>query len=295
MLGVGNMIISIILAIVVAILWSFGEVNYSKLSKSVDSNNVYFYQYMARTIIYLSVVLFLKPVSFTTFSLDHFMVFLPVIMCDLLGSYVINIAVKNGKLSVVSPIMAAYPIIDILFGIIILNERITALELLLVVVITISIIFLASNQKRENKKEHPTIGVFFALVYMLLIAMSTYFEKNAYIGNLQIFELYYYKGIIYFFTSMYFLSKVKKYGKVKRLNKDIVEGTTITSIGNVLYSFSLTLGNISIIAPISSMYSVLSNYMSRKLLNEKPSIKENICISAILICTLILIALTTTK
>lgn len=289
------MIISIILALTVAIFWSLGEVNYSKLSKSTDSHNVYFYQYMARTIIYLSVVLFLKPVSFTTFSLNHFIIFLPVIMCDLFGSYVINIAVKNGKLSVVSPIMAAYPIIDILFGIIILNEKISILELILVMIITISIIILASTQKIENKKEHPTIGIFFAIVYMILIAMSTFFEKNAYIGNLQIFELYYYKGIIYFFTSLYFLYKVKKYGKVKRLNKEIVKGTAITSIGNVLYSFSLTLGNISIIAPISSMYSVFSNYMSRKVLNEKPSTKDNLCIFAIIICTLILITLTATK
>ena len=38
------MIIGIVLALIVAILWSIGEIEYSKLSKKEDSSNVYFYQ-----------------------------------------------------------------------------------------------------------------------------------------------------------------------------------------------------------------------------------------------------------
>ena len=101
------MIIGIILAIIVAILWSFGEVQYTKISKSEDSNNVYVYQYFTRAVIYLLVALIFNKSIFGSFILKDFLCFLPIILCDLTGSYILNKAIKNGELSSVSPIMAA--------------------------------------------------------------------------------------------------------------------------------------------------------------------------------------------
>lgn len=285
------MILSIILSLIVAILWSTGEVHYSELSKKTDNHNVYFYQYLARSIIYLFVVVILKPTSFTTFSFNHLLIFLPIILCDLFASYVVNIAVSNGKLSVVSPIMAAYPILDILLGLIILKEKITLIELLLVIAISISILVLTATQTKSSKAKNPIKGIIFSIIYMILIALSTFFEKTAYIGNHEVFELYYYKGIIYFFTSLYFMSIVNKRKKKIRINKEIVAGTAIVPLGNVVYSFALNLGSISVISPISSMYSVITNYISRKILKEHTSFIENLCISIILFATIALITI----
>lgn len=106
------MLVGIILALIVAVLWSLGEVEYSKISKSEDSSNVYFYQYFTRVIIYLLVALIF---IFGTFVLKDFLCFLPIIMCDLIGSYILNKTVKNGELSS-SPIMASYSVVDILLG-----------------------------------------------------------------------------------------------------------------------------------------------------------------------------------
>ena len=63
----------------------------------------------------------------------------------------------------------------------------------------------------------------------------------------------------------------------------------ITPIGNVLNSFALNIGNVVIVTPVSSMYSVLTNFLSRKILKEKLSVKESIFISLILISTILLI------
>lgn len=284
------MFIGIIFAILVAMFWSVGEINYSRLVRNVDRANVYFYQYFTRAIIYLSVVLIFNVSLFGTFNLDHFIVFLPIILCDLFASYVVNIAVSNGKLSVVSPIMAAYPVVDIFLGLLILHEKIGILPILLSSVIAISIIILTSRQKKTKSAPHPLKGVIFSIAYMLLVASSVYFEKNAYIGDFSVYELYFYKGIVYLLTSGLFMIFIGIAPvKLKRPNKDIIFGTGITPVGNVLNSFALNFSNIIIVTPISSLYSVITNILSRKLLKEKLSFVESLCISLILVCTIILI------
>lgn len=49
-------IIGIIIAIIVAILWSLGEVDYAKVAKKYNNINVYLYTFFLRSIIYLGVV-----------------------------------------------------------------------------------------------------------------------------------------------------------------------------------------------------------------------------------------------
>lgn len=144
------MILGLVFAILVAIFWSIGEVTYTKLSNKVERENVYFYQYLFRSIIYLAVVIIFDIGLFKTFDFSHLLVFLPIILCDLVASYVVNIAVRNGKLSVVSPIMAAYPIIDILLGIVLLKEKISLLEIGLATIITLAIVVLARSEKKTN-------------------------------------------------------------------------------------------------------------------------------------------------
>ena len=286
------MFIGLFFAILVAIFWSLGEISYSRLARNLDRANVYLYQYLARSIIYLSVVVIFNIKLFTSFNVDHLLVFLPIILCDLFASYVVNIAVSNGKLSVVSPIMAAYPIVDILLGIVLLKEDIGIIEILLSIIIAIAIIYLAKMQKKTKKAPHPLKGIFFSLVYMLLVAFSIYFEKSAYIGDFSVYELYYYKGIIYFLTSVFFMSVVGITPvRLKKPNKEIFMGSSITPIGNVLNSFALHFGNIIVVTPVSSMYSVITTFASRCVLKEKISHKEKICISLILSCTILLILL----
>ena len=286
------MYLGIIFAILVAILWSLGEVKYTKLSRDLDRANVYLYQYLARSIVYILVVVIFDIGLFMSFQFDHLRVFLPIILCDLFASYVVNIAVVNGKLSVVSPIMAAYPIVDIILGILLLKEKISIIELVLALIITASIVMLAMNQTKTKRAPHPIKGIIFSCVYMLLIAFSAFFEKSVYMSDFSMFELYYYKGIIYFLTSVFFMmivgvSKVK----LKKPNRKILDGSCITPIGNVMNSFALTFGNMVIVTPISSMYSVLTHLISVKVLKEKISIKERVCVSLILVSTILLIIL----
>ena len=53
----------------------------------------------------------------------------------------------------------------------------------------------------------------------------------------------------------------------------------------------MIISNMIIVTPISSMYSVLTNFLSRKVLKERITIKESICIGAIILCTIALITI----
>ena len=287
------MLIGIIFSIIVAILWSLGEVSYSKLSKKNDRHNVYMYTYLFRAVIYILVVLIFNISLLGTFNKDVFMSVLPIIICDLFASYIVNLAVSNGKLTVVSPIMAAYPVLDIILGGFLLHENVGLIELILVGIICISIVLLALNQKKSRKAKHPVIGIMFAIGYMLLVAFSTYFEKSIYISNLTVFDLYYYKGIVYTLASVFFaIIVIILPVKMKGINWSVVKGCGLTPVGNVLYSFALKFGSMSIVVPLSSLYSVITNFISRIALKEKISIKERLLIAVIIISTISLIMVT---
>ncbi len=286
------MLLGIILTILVAVFWSIGEVSYSKVSNKYDRANIYMYTYLFRSIIYILVVLLFNRTICGTFNLEVLIPVLPIIMCDLFASMVINIAVINGKLSVVSPIMAAYPVLDIVLGYLLLNELVHPVQFVLISIICIAIVLLAMKQKKDKKAPHPVKGIIFAIIYMLLVALSTYFERSIYVTDFTVFDLYYYKSMIYLIVSVMFgvIVLVSPF-KMEKPKFDIIKGCSLTPIGNILYSFALSVGTISIVAPISSLYSVITNIISRVVLKEKIKIEERICIFSIIVSTIILLIL----
>ena len=284
--------LGILLALLVAIIWALGEVSYSKVSKKYDRMNIYMYTYLLRSIIYLGVVILFKNTLLGTFQKEVFLSTLPIIMCDLFASLTINVAVTNGKLSIVSPIMASYPMIDIILGTLLLHEKISFLEILLVCIISFSIVFLTTHQKKDRKRKNTMLGILFAVFYMLLAAFSVYFEKTNYIANITVYDLYYYKGMIYTLTTLFFILTITIANKkIKKINFSILKGCGLTPIGNVIDSFALNIGNMTIITPISSLYATFTSLISRYYLKEKLTVKERLGIFLIISSTLLLIIL----
>ena len=283
--------IGILLALIVVVFWSLGEANYSKISQEYNRRSIYFYTYFIRTILYLAVVFIFQRSLFGTFQISVLAWILPIILCDLVASLVINIAVYNGKLSIVSPIMAAYPVVDIFLGMFFLKEKIVPLQIILCFVINLSIIVLVHHVTKSKKAKNPIKGINFAVLYMLLVALSSFFEKYCYQENISVYQLYYYKGMIYGLTSFFFFLVCLFRHQLRKPNKDIIKGCGYTPIGNIFYSFALSFGNISVVAPISSMYSVVTHFISRFQFKEKISLIEKICIYIIIIATLWLILL----
>ena len=78
---------------------------------------------------------------------------------------------------------------------------------------------------------------------------------------------------------------------MQKPNFSIIKGNGLAPIGNIVYSFALQFGAMSIVATISSLYSVLTNIVSRVFLKEKINIKERVCIATIIVSTFLLVLL----
>ena len=186
--------------------------------------------------------------------------------------------------------MAAYPMVDIILGTLLLQEKTSPFEIALVTIISISIIILAIHPEIGEKATHPKKGILFSILYMLFAAFSIYFEKIIYNSNYTVYHLYYYKGLVYGVASLFFGAVIIATAtKLKTPTIDIVKGCGITPIGNVIDSVALSAENVSIVTPISSLYAVITHFISRFYLKEKVTLKEKICVGAILISTIILI------
>lgn len=135
--------VSILVAILVAILWAVGEVYMAKDSVSKNRRVIIFYQYLGMSILYFGTVLILSPITFSTFSWSRFFRFMPAALANIIGMVFYTKAIKSGKLSVVSPVMAAYPIINVFLGFFILKEDVGMISFLAAICITVAIVVMS--------------------------------------------------------------------------------------------------------------------------------------------------------
>lgn len=77
--------VSILVAILVAILWAVGEVYMAKDSVSKNRRVIIFYQYLGMSILYFGTVLILSPSTLSTFSWSRFFCFMPAALANIIG------------------------------------------------------------------------------------------------------------------------------------------------------------------------------------------------------------------
>lgn len=285
--------ISIFVAILVAILWAVGEVYMAKDSMLKNRRVLIFYQYLGMSILYFGTVLILSPSTFSTFSLSHFFRLMPVALANIIGMVFYTKAIKSGKLSVVSPVMAAYPIINVFLGFFILKEDVGMISFLAAICITIAIVIMSFLQTKKTAQGKAfNIGLVAAVIYMVIVAFATYLEKWAYVDGLSITDCFFYFGICYLLSAIGVLIYLKtKKISFHKITKDTVLGIGGTDFGNLFSSVALYGSSMAIVTPIMAMYTVLTNYLSRSILKEKISFWQSICITVIILCTLLILIL----
>ena len=288
--------VSILVAILVAILWAVGEVYMAKDSVSKNRRVIIFYQYLGMSILYFGTVLILSPSTFSTFSWSRFFRFMPAALANIIGMVFYTKAIKSGKLSVVSPVMAAYPIINVFLGFFILKEDVGMISFLAAICITVAIVVMSFLQtKGTSQGKALNIGLVAAVIYMIIVAFATYLEKWAYVDGLTLMDCFYYFGICYLLSAIGVLTYLKlKKISFHKITKDTVLGIggyLEPDFGNLLSSVALYGSSMSVVTPIMAMYTVLTNYLSRSILKEKLSFCQSICIAVIILCTLLILIL----
>ncbi|HAN10703.1 MAG TPA: hypothetical protein DCP90_08850 [Clostridiales bacterium] len=279
-----------VLAISVAIIWGFAELYFKKSTQTESNTLLFFWQYVLQGIVYMLVCFVLGEGLFENFRLELLLKILPIALVSWVSMFIYIKAIANSKLSIVSPIMSSNYILAVILGIVFLNERVTYLQIISIVLILISMFLLVrckntdKNCEVSNKKY--IYGIILALIYFIAIGGNSFAEKAYLNFYVTAIEFIFYYGILCLIMTiiMFFTIKgVKKDFIFKKPNKDTWKGIIYSNLGGVIYTYTLSMNNISLVIPIISSYVVVTEILAAVILREKVSIKQRIYIVLIIL------------
>lgn len=281
---------TIIIALIIAFIWGLGEIFYKKTTEHFNSINILFYTYVFEIIVYLLFVLIFDISAFTRFNLRIFIYILPMFLIStFLGNILYLTSIKNGNLSIISPILASDPVYTVLIGITLFQEKLSVVSFILLVIICSSICalnFVSSKTKEKTKK----IAIFLASLYAFVVAITTTLEKSVYLSGFKVTDFYFHTAILLIIMVIIMIIVMKiKHIKFLKPNKDLILSNSLSRGGYFLHSYLLSTSYISVVSPLTGLYSVVTHVLAVKILKEKLTIKQNICVFLIIISTILLL------
>ena len=283
---------TIIIALVIAFIWGFSEICYKRATNKYNAVNVLMHSYLFEILIYLLFVLIVDISAFTRFNPRIFIYIAPMFILSVgLGNIFYLYSIKNGNLSIVSPILASDPVYVILIGMLLFHENISIYELIPLIIICASICalnFVSSKTKEKVKKT----AILFASCYALIVAITTTLEKSVYLSGFKISDFYFHYTLLLILVVIILAIFMKvKHIKLEKPDKDIVLSNSLSRGGYFLHSYLLSTAYISIVSPLTGLYSVVTHVLAVKILKEKLTLKQNICVALIIISTIVLLIL----
>ena len=129
-----------------------------------------------------------------------------------------------------------------------------------------------------------------ASLYAFVVAVTTTLEKSVYLSGFKITDFYFHYVFLLIIIVLILLIIMKiKHIELKKPNKDVIMSNSLTRTGNILHSYLLTTSYISIVSPLTGLYSVVSYILGVKVLKEKLAIKQKICVYLIILSTILLL------
>ena len=281
---------AIFLSLLCATLWGFAELYYKKNTLDTKIVSVLVYKGVFQIIFFIVFIWIFDFEAFARFDINIYKYLLPMfIFSTIIGHTLYNLTIKKGTLSIVSPIMASDPVYIILIGLLLFKEKISIYALIALIVICFSVFalnFLNSKSKEKVKK----IALLLASLYAFSTALATTFEKSIYLSEYKITDLYFhYIFLLLIFVIFCLISMKLRKQKLDKLNKNLFLGIAFNQSGYTLYSFLISKYYISLIAPLTGLYSVVTYILAIIVLKEKLSWKQNTCIFLIIISTIVLL------
>jgi len=284
--------ISIVVGLVVMFLWGIADFLQSIVIRKVGEYKTMF----------IGNVLGFFVLIFFLFNENIFKIALPnLILLIVFGfSQVISFvnfyrSMKIGELSIVIPISASYPLVTVLMMILLLNAQLTLLTIIAIIVIVLGIV-LTSTDLRKLKYLHKAKGVKESLI--VLVVWGLYFFIISVVGNNTIlfginFPETHFMAVFFYTTiingGLTTLYAIYKKGIPKK--KDLEKKTFIIFIINTLIytgawiflNYGMGVGKPALIAPISSIYPMITVMLAVIFYKEKLVLNQKIGILTILI------------
>jgi len=187
-----------------------------------------------------------------------------------------------GRLSIVSPIASTAPVVAILLAIGLLGERLTTERLSGISLVVVGIILVSIQTGREDFSKQIAGGTIYALGFMLLGGLVLFGLKpvSSALGVfLPVLIIRWIGVLVLAIPLLGRKSKVVMAGSFRLIGAVALFDT----FANVAYNLGVTTGNVSIVSPLSGMFSAVTVLLAWVCLKERLSYHQVLGFTAICI------------
>ncbi|MEM3373682.1 MAG: DMT family transporter [Candidatus Woesearchaeota archaeon] len=207
---------------------------------------------------------------------------------NLVAVYMFMKSFEEGEISIVTPISSSYSIITVILAVIFLKETLTLLKIISIILCILGIMLVSTNL---NKLKHikSVKGVKQAILafigwgfYFFLIGLVSKNLINIGVSKLiSAISLFFITGL---FTNIFLITfsyiKTKKNLFHKKLDKKIwlilLINFFLYNLAWISVNYGISIGNLSIITPISSLYPAITVLLAYFILREKLVLNQKI-------------------
>lgn len=171
---------------------------------------------------------------------------------------------ERGRVSVVSPIVSAYPVITVILSMVILSEAVRAQQAVATMLIVAGLMLLTYRPQNSDRRD-----VGFALMSMVIYGISVFVFGYLIRATSWIFALALSRVLCW--TIMFSFMRIKQVQL--RLSSPVLLLVIITGIieigGTIVYSIGLSISPISLISVISSTYPLIAILLAWIFMHEQ--------------------------
>ncbi len=280
----------LVLCIIATILSGFIDIIEKKGSKDQPLRYIV-WALIVYDIYNLIVVLFYDISYINNFNILNCLKVLPFCLFTSMGYYCSVHAFANGDISRVSPIMKSKAILVLILSVVLLKEKLSFLQVILIFAILILNILL-TNQKVDKRRKNNKKGILYAIAFMIFNGFASFLNKVYVIDFSSPIEISFYTGIVEIILILLILTFTKKlnYLNIKKFKniKVVAIVEILETIIILLNRFSLVTGNLSIITTITSCSIIITVITSTIVFKEKIPLKKWLIIIALMLCINIL-------
>ena len=277
--------IGLVSGIIVMLCWGIGDFLASILTKKIGTIKTMFVNNVFWLIISIPLAFYIYFNNLIKITwIDFFLICLSSFI-DIFAVYNFLKSLEFGEVTIVSPISSAYSLITVILALLLLNETLSLLRLVSILIIIIGII-LSSADLSKLKNLHTAKGVKQALIAMVLWGIYFFIlgivKKST--DSINIF-LFSFTTIAIFFTIFAILKKgMTNYQELakQKLVLIFIIGNILFLLAWIVMSYALPKENISILTPLSSLYSAITVVLAAIFYKEKLVFNQKIGIVVIL-------------
>lgn len=275
----------IIFGLLAMIGWGLSDF-FSKMAvQRVGGYKTLFYSYLSGSVV--AIIFFIIFPQFSKITIFLAVLFLIEAFLNFLGYVFFYKGIEFEKISIISPIVAGYPVVIVLLSYFILNEILTLYQIIAFILMIFGLVLISIQKKITINYKR---GVYLAIAAMLIWGVSIFLFGYLIKATHWLFALALSRILSSIFISSFFKLKKLSFSISKSIIPILILIGVVEIVGTIFYSIGVSVSSISLVSVISSLYPAMVIILARIFFKEKLNIHQKFGIIGMLL-GLVLISL----